>query len=115
MNFARRALGARWRLARWETAPIVVVVHDTEARFHGRNAHYLDYGIIFNDDHLHVGDGGGDMLPLSAAFDVMAHELAHGITNRTSQPGPSALMPFYGHISRVHPAKWTTNTAEGRS
>jgi len=63
---------------------VTVVVHDPEPRTQGRNAHYADYGVLFNDDQLHVGDGGSGWIPLSAAFDVMAHELAHGVTNRTS-------------------------------
>ena len=64
---------------------LVVVVHDPEKNSNGRNAHYFDYGILFSDDQLHVGDGGGDWMPLSAAFDVMAHELAHGVTAWTSK------------------------------
>jgi Zn-dependent metalloprotease len=66
-------------------ADLVVVVHDPEKQSLGRNAHYRDYGILFNDDQLHVGDGGAGWLPLSAAFDVMAHELAHGVTARSSK------------------------------
>ena len=66
-------------------ADLVVVVHNPEKQDQGRNAHYADYGVLFNDDQLHVGDGGSGWLPLSAAFDVMAHELAHGITERSSK------------------------------
>ena len=66
------------------SANLTVVVHDPEPNSRGRNAHYADYGVLFNDDQLHVGDGGAGWIPLSAGFDVMAHELAHGVTNRTS-------------------------------
>jgi Zn-dependent metalloprotease len=81
-------------------ADLVVVVHDNVHNLFGMNAHY-DAGAVLPwahgwgfpativGDHIRVGDGngilGGDWMPLSAAFDVMAHEVAHGVVNHTSR------------------------------
>jgi len=75
-----------------------VVVHDNPGNNNGDNAHYttiqMPSWIFFHvtNDQVSVGDGDlwwGDKsvfhwLPLSVAFDVMAHEVAHGVTAHTS-------------------------------
>jgi Zn-dependent metalloprotease len=75
-------------------ADLPVIVHDPEAASQGQNAHYEP--ALFLDDELHVGDGGGNLLPLSAGFDVMAHELAHGVTAHTSK------LPYRGESGAMN-------------
>ncbi|MDB5212591.1 MAG: putative zinc metalloprotease, partial [Myxococcaceae bacterium] len=77
---------------------VYVVVHDNPGNNNGANAHYTTVQtpawIFFHvtDDQVTVGDGDlwqGDKsahhwMPLSVAFDVMAHEVAHGVTAHSS-------------------------------
>lgn len=63
-------------------SPLVVVTHDnSELNSFGANAHFQPWS-----REIHIGDGGTNSgyLPLSLAFDVLAHELAHGIIATTS-------------------------------
>jgi Zn-dependent metalloprotease len=63
-------------------SPLVVVTHDNSPfNSDGNNAHYQPWS-----GEIHVGDGTpkGGFLPLSLSFDVMTHELAHGIIAATS-------------------------------
>jgi Zn-dependent metalloprotease len=93
---------------------LVVVVHDPEATSSGRNAHYFDYGILFTDDQIHVGDGGGGWLPLSVGFDVMAHELTHGITAHTSgliyERDSGALNEGFSDVMGASAEQWLPET-----
>lgn len=100
-----------------KSANLTVVVHDPETNSQGRNAHYADYGVLFNDDQLHVGDGGAGWMPLSAGFDVMAHELAHGVTNRTSglvyRGESGALNGVFSDVMGAAAANWLPETRDG--
>jgi Zn-dependent metalloprotease len=60
---------------------VTVVVHDNSEghTFGGITASWLD-------DKIRVGDGTSEnLMALSAAFDVMVHELTHGIVRHTSK------------------------------
>ena len=95
---------------------LTVVVHDPETNSKGRNAHYNDYGIIFTDDRLDIGDGGGDWLPLSAGFDILAHELAHGVTAHTSalvyETDSGALNEAFSDIMGASAENWLPETRD---
>jgi hypothetical protein len=56
---------------------VAVVVHDP---FDGGHNAYFDS----TRGEMHCGDGGGDDLPICTSLDVVAHELAHGVTGATS-------------------------------
>lgn len=93
---------------------VAVVVHDPEKADGGRNAHYDHALLFFNDDELHVGDGGAGLLPFSAAFDIMAHELAHGVTRHTSNllyEGESgALSEAFSDVMGASAEHWLPET-----
>ena len=63
---------------------VTVVVHDPEDK--GNNAFSRSFAYVFNQ--VRCGDGtittDRQKLPLCSAFDVMVHELAHGVTHYTS-------------------------------
>jgi len=97
-----------------------VVVHDPEEESKGANAHYFDYGIFFDDDQLHIGDGNdGDFLPLSAGFDILTHELAHGVTNRTSrleyEHESGALNEAFSDVMAASAENWLPETRDARN
>lgn len=103
---------------------LVIVVHDPEkakkeSQSDGVNAHYQDRGIFFHDDQLHIGDGDGkDWLPLSAAFDVVAHELAHAVTSRTSRlvyaHESGALNEAFSDVMGASAERWLGETKDER-
>ena len=89
-------------------SPLVVVTHDnTPFNDHGDNAHYQPWS-----REIHIGDGTPNkgFLPLSLSFDVMAHELAHGILATTSNlvyEGQSgALNEAFADAMGVSAAHW---------
>ncbi len=72
---------------------VTLIVHDnSKLNGFGKNACYTG-GIpryvsalsgLFLTPRIIIGDGGGNMLPFSASYDVIVHELAHGIVRYTS-------------------------------
>lgn len=79
-TFGRRSIDSAGR------GDVLVVVHDPVDG--GRTAKSsVRLGTAYRGGQLvvvQVGDGGGDRLPVGAAFDVMVHELTHGIVRDTS-------------------------------
>ena len=96
-------------------ADITVVVHDPEKASHGENAHY-SRGDFFFDDKLHVGDGGNGTIPFSAGFDVMAHELAHGVTAHSSKliynRDSGALNEAFSDVMGASAENWLPETTD---
>lgn len=102
---------------------VSVVVHDNSARnAYGMNACFRGgrppmwsalklAGARLSLPEIHIGDGGGDWLPFSAAYDVLAHELGHGIIGYSSQlvyEGESgALNEAFADVIAVSAKEWS--------
>lgn len=94
---------------------LLVIVHDPEADSKGANAHYAHSGIFFDADELHVGDGdGGELMAYSAGFDILSHELTHGVTNRTSglvyERESGALNEAFSDVMAASAENWLPET-----
>jgi Zn-dependent metalloprotease len=85
-----------------------VVAHDASSEnSFGQNAYW-------SNDELHFGDGnhatGGNQLPFSTSFDVVAHELAHGVTEYTSnlryERESGALNESFSDVMGVSAVHW---------
>ena len=103
---------------------VYVVVHDNLGNNGGDNAHYTTVQtpawIFFHitDDQVTVGDGDlwqGPMsarhwMPLSVAFDVMAHEVAHGVTAHSSnlmyERESGALNEAFSDVMGISADRW---------
>lgn len=68
---------------------VAAVVHDPFG--HGMNAYYNS-----TRGEMHCGDGGGDLLPICSAFDVVVHEITHGVTGATSR------LQYYGESGALN-------------
>ena len=100
-------------------SPMTVVMHDnTKANSYGDNAHYAAQA-----REVHIGDGTptGKFLPLSLSYDVLVHEIAHGVIAETSRlvyEGQSgALNESFADVMGVSAAHWLPelrNTADMR-
>ena len=93
-------------------SPLVVVTHDnTELNSFGDNAHYQPWS-----REIHIGDGTPDKgyLPLSLSFDVLVHELAHGVISTTSNlvyEGQSgALNESFADVMAIAAKYWLPET-----
>lgn len=92
--------------------PLVVVTHDnTKLNDYGANAHYQPWS-----GEVHIGDGRADtnLLPLSLSFDILVHELAHGIVASTSDliyEGQSgALNESFADVMGISAKYWSEDT-----
>lgn len=100
-----------------------VIVHDnSERNSYGANACFEKSGVHFSPAlrvlgapvmlaQVHIGDGGGDWLPLSAGYDVLAHELGHGLIAYSSKlvyEGESgALNESFADVIGVSAKEWS--------
>lgn len=100
-----------------------VVVHDNTAlNSYGKNASMAGSKMHFSPAlrilgapvalaEVHIGDGGGDWLPLSAGYDVLAHELGHGVIAYSSKlvyEGESgALNESFADVIGVSAKEWS--------
>lgn len=117
LEYFRTAHG--WSGVDGKGSPLTVVMHDNTAlNSNGDNALY-----DVQTREVHIGDGTptGQFLPLSLAYDVLVHEVAHGVIAETSRlvyEGQSgALNESFADVMGVSAAHWLPelrNTADMR-
>jgi thermolysin len=90
LEFLRRRTGSFMAHGKVQGSPLFldvqVFVHDNSA---GEENAGGRFDMVTGQDSVFFGDGGypavANQLPLSAAYDVVAHEVAHLVTSHTSQ------------------------------
>lgn len=91
-------------------SPVVVVTHDPTL---GDNAVYRSWS-----KEIHFGDGkeNGDFFPWTLSFDVVVHELAHGVIAATSglvyESQSGALNESFADVMGVSAAHWLPELRE---
>ena len=91
-------------------SPVVVVTHDTAL---GDNAAYRAWS-----KEIHFGDGtvGGAFYPWTLSFDIVVHELAHGVIAATSglvyAAESGALNESFADVMGVSAAHWLPELRE---
>jgi Zn-dependent metalloprotease len=89
-------------------ADLKLVVHDVSSRTEGGTNALYENGVVY------LGDGdvraGGNQMPAGAAFDVVAHEITHGVTARSSRlvgyNEPGALNESFSDVMGAAAEEW---------